>query len=237
MTTKSPSLENISKPSRERRRLPRLNLAGEQFRLDRSGKIFSVSDLSAEGMALSLLESEDLKTFPVAARLSGTLNLHGAKYAIHAKVRHVAPSMIGCEFEDLSPDTVTAITQYLDPAVLGSELRPIPSPEMSSLWYRGPSGTSLFLWRMADGQFYRMALFVLGTYIQWSEQEGLATGRSQAADELNEVRGIVRFETLLLEPDPTPDSGKLSIARTLVNSSPLPQDLKRWCVRQLSSTN
>ncbi|HAR43186.1 MAG TPA: hypothetical protein DCS07_11260 [Bdellovibrionales bacterium] len=238
MTTKSPSLEVISKPSdhsqHERRRLPRLNLAGEQFRLDQSGKIYSVSDLSAEGMALHLLESEDLKKFPIATKLTGTLNLHGAKHSVRAKVRHIAPNMVGCQFEELSTDASVAINRYLDPAVLGQELRPIPAPEMSSLWYRGPSGTSLFLWRMSDGQFYRMALFVLGTYIQWSEQEGISTGRARSAEELGEVRGIVRFETMLLEQDVTPDRGKLEIAKTLVTSSQLPQDLKRWCVRQLS---
>src|SRR5262249_2303318 len=87
---KSPNLKSVSdQDGSERRRMPRLNLTGEQFRLGLNGKIFSVADLSTEGMALRVLEPNDLAVFPVATRIEGTLNLRGEKYAVHAQVRHV----------------------------------------------------------------------------------------------------------------------------------------------------
>src|SRR5436190_1257440 len=102
MTSKSPSLGIVSNPGgtgsgggtdqgsgSERRRVPRLNLTKEQFRLEQNGKIFSVSDLSSNGMALRILDSEDLNLFPVGIILNGTLNLHREKFAVSARVRHI----------------------------------------------------------------------------------------------------------------------------------------------------
>jgi hypothetical protein len=61
----------------------------------------------------------------------------------------------------------------------------------------------------------------------------METGQVNSSYEQSEVRGVVRFETLLLKPDGRADRGKLNIAKSLVLSSNLPQDLKKWCVRQL----
>jgi hypothetical protein len=237
---KSPDLEVISNETkesrgRERRRLPRLNLSGEQFRLAQNGKVFSVTDLSTEGMALRILDREDLRLFPVAADIQGTLNLKGSKYPVKAVVRHLGSDLVGCEFAGLDSTVAAALTQFLDPAVLGHELKPIPASD-GALWYHGPSGTDLLLWRGVDGQYKRLTLYVLGSFVQWENDAGLSTGRAEVSEhDKSEIRGVVRFETMLLDRDSLPDSGKLSVAKTLILSSNLPQDLKKWCVRQLGS--
>ena len=240
MTTKSPSLEVISSsPSdpenqSERRRLPRINLSGEQFRLAQTGKIFSVTDLSERGMALRILEKEDFLLFPVATVLQGVLNLKGQRHELTARVRHLGADAVGCEFEGLNPLVLTAISTFLDPAALGKELKPIPSSEgVGTLWYHGPSGTDLLLKRGADGQYHRMTLYVRGSYIQWMQEGGLTTGRTRSSDEAGESRGVLRFETLFLEVDSQVDSGKLAVAKTLILSSNLSEDFKNWCVRKL----
>jgi hypothetical protein len=233
---KSPNLKSVSdQEGSERRRMPRLNLTGEQFRLGLNGKIFSVADLSTEGMALRVLEPNDLAVFPVASRIEGTLNLRGEKYPVHAQVRHVGRELVGCEFSDLKDDVRTALKRFLDPEALGRELRPIPAGEGGALWYHGPSGTDLLLWRGSDGQYRRFALFVLGSFAQWEDDSGLTTGRASASYEQSEVRGVVRFETMILDKDPVADAGKLSVAKTVILSSNLPQELRKWCIRQLES--
>jgi hypothetical protein len=249
MTTKSPDLVVVSKPPTgagslgeddssylERRRLARLNLTSEQFRLQAPGsdsKIFSVTDISQDGMALRLLDAEDLLLFPLAGKVAGTLSIHREKYEVTAQVKRVSWSAIGGQFVSLSQEAAAALGKFLDPAALGRELRPIPASESTVTWYHGPSGTDLLLKRGADGQFSRMTLFVLGSYIQWDKDTGASTGRTEQSQEPGEVRGILRFETLLLHPDPKLDPGKLRIAKTLVMSSNLPEDLRNWCVRQL----
>ena len=225
------SKENPERPS-ERRRLPRLNLTAEQFRLKQNGKIFAVADLGTEGMALRVLDREDLRHFPIAAHIEGVLNLHREKHPVKAFIVHIKADLVGCRFEALVDGTRAALQRFLDPAVLGHDLKPIPSSDLATLWYHGPSGTDLFLWRGVDGQYRKLALCVLGSFVQWDVGAGISTGRAGASGERSEVRGIMRFETLMLEPDSRPDQGKLNIAKTLVLSSNLPQELKKWCVRQ-----
>lgn len=241
MDKTSPNLEVISNPadypnaSAERRRLPRLNLSAEQFRLVINGKVFSVVDLSVSGMALRILDRQDFLLFPVATRIEGTLNLGGEKHQISASVRHLGAETIGCEFEKVSTEIQAQLESFLDPRRLGSELKPIPSSEGGTLWYHGPSGTDLLLKRGADGQYHRMTLYVLGSFIQWVEGSGITTGRVRASDEQSELRGVLRFETLWLDADAHADTGKLAVAKTLILSSNLAEDFKKWCSRKLEA--
>jgi hypothetical protein len=221
----------------ERRRRPRLNLASEQFRLMPQGKIFSVADLSTEGMAFRIIDRHDLEGLPVATWIDGILNVRGEKFTVRAQIRHLGNEVVGCQFDGLSEETRTGLERLLDPAVLGGELRPIPSSDAGTLWYHGPSGTDVLLARAVDGQYRRLTIFVLGTFIQWDLELGVSTGRAVASGDAprNECWGMVQFETMLLEADTVPDPDKLSVAKALVLGSNLPQDLKKWCARQLGA--
>ncbi len=217
----------------ERRRVPRLNLTTEQFRLQKTGKIFPVADLSHDGIAIRVLDRADLLLFPVGTLVEGTLNLNREKYLVRARVRHIGTEMIGCQFEGLKPDVKKALVQVFDPVSLGKELRPIPASENSTVWYHAPTGTDLLFWRASDGGYRRFALFIMGSYAQWEEEGGLTTGRANHAFESSEIRGVMRFETMLLDPDRSPDAGKLNVAKKLIMSSKLPQELRKWCLSQL----
>lgn len=240
MSNKSRSLDVVSndrnkedRPGVERRRVPRLSLTTEQFRLSQTGRIFPVADLSVNGMALRIIDRGELAIFPMGMRFEGVLNLRREKYSVKAQVRHLGTELVGCEFEGLDEKACQAIRAFLDPAILGKELKPIPAADGVALWYHGPSGTDLLFWRLADGQYSRIILFVLGSYIQWENGAGLSTGRMMASFEQSEIRGVVRLETMLLEADPKPDKGKLRIGQTLVSNSNIPQDLKKWCGRHM----
>lgn len=219
---------------RERRQLPRLSLSSEQFRHSLSGKIFSVTDLSAKGMGLWLFDSEDLSLFTVGAHFEGTLNLKREKHQVKARVRNLNSDRIGCEFENISPLCLAAIAKFLDPATLGAELKLIPSVELNTLWYHGPSGTDLLVSRTADGIYQRITLYVLGSFVQWEVGGQLVTGRTAPAESHSEIRGIHRLETLYLDPDPVIDPEKLEIAKTVVLSSNLPLEMKNECIRHFT---
>lgn len=226
-------------PYQEKRRRPRLNLTAEQFRLSRNGKIFSVIDLSTDGMALRILDRQDLQIFPIAGAFDGTLNLKGTKLEVRGKVQRLGTDLVGCEFADLSEQVRKQLANFLDPKVLGSELKPIPSSEQGSVWYHGPSGTDLILAIGVDAKYRRITLYVLGYYIDWDrqrEQEDgrLTTGVADVSDAQAEIRGVIRFDTMMMRVDAKPDPAKLIIAKEVILSSNLPQDLKNWCARQLS---
>jgi len=247
MGPKFPNLEVISNPpppqeglfdTQERRRLPRLSLTGEQFRLSQNGKVFSVSDLSADGMALRILDREDFRLFPIGAWVEGMINIKREKYPLSGKVRRLGKDVVGCQFESLTEKVKEALAKQLDPEVLGRELKLIPASEAHQLWFHGTSGTDLLLWQGEDGQCNRISLYVLGIYVQWDTENGLSTGRTEAATrESAEVRGALRFETMFLDPDPSPDRSKLHIAKTLILSSNLSQELKNRCIGQIEPTS
>ena len=241
-------ISNESDPSKrsaesgaERRRRPRLTLTEEQFRLGLNGKIFSVADLSVDGMALRIIDVQDLQVLPFAARVDGILKLKGEKYPVKAKVSRVSTQVVGFQFEDLGAETRAALERFLDPVALGSELKPIPASTGSgesgdgpTIWYHGPSGTDLLFWRSLDGQYRRFMLYVLGSFVHWDQERGLVTGTSRPSGaQSGEQWGIFRFETHLTQDDAKPDPGKLSVAKTLILGSNLPQDLKKWCSRQM----
>ncbi|MBL7715708.1 MAG: PilZ domain-containing protein [Bdellovibrionales bacterium] len=219
--------------SDERRRVPRLNLTTEQFRHSQNGKIYSVFDLSKNGMGLRLLDSQEVSLFPVGSHFDGILSLKRVKYPVRCQVKHLGRDLVGCEFEGMDSETRKALDQLLDPAALGAELRPLPAIEGSAVWYHAPSGTDLIIWRASDGGYSRLSIFLMGTYVQWEAQEGLTSGRIDHSQEASEVRGVVRFETLVLHRDEQLDSSKLKIAKTLLISSNLPEELKTWCLKQL----
>lgn len=216
----------------ERRLLPRLTLSHEQFRLDATGKLFSVADLSLKGMAVRVVEREDLVHFTVGRELTGILNLRREKYPVQARVRHIGKDLVGCEFHDLTKDVETALARTLDPKVLGQEMKPVPSNDLG-IWYHGTSGTEFMIWRDYDGRQTKLAILVLGNLVQWDEEQGLQTGVVKSSFEESHVLGVTRFETLLIDRDFRIDHQKLSIAKTLLLSCNLPEELKRWCLRRL----
>ncbi len=236
--SKSLNLEVISNQgeyeSSERRQLPRLSLTSEQFRLLSNHKIFSVDNVSVQGMGLWVLDQEDFKYFCVGMEIEGILNLRGEKFLVRAQVKNLVQERVGCEFHSLSQEALFALNQLLDPIVLGSELKPVPFGEVNTLWYHGPSGTDLIMKRSTDGRFYQFTLYVFEYSIQWDHLEGLSTGCVLVSStQKAQLRGIVRLESLLVKPDVEPQSSKLEIAKKLILSSNLSQDLRNWCIRHL----
>ena len=252
MTEKDPNLVIVPKPAAEpppapnraeKRRRPRIALSSEQFRLGATGKLFQVLDLSNEGMAFRVIQREDLGILPVQMQVDGILNLRGEKFYVKARVIHLPGNSVGCEFTDLPGPTIEALGKFLDPDVQGKSLKPIPAStggggSGGTLWYHGSSGTDLLLHRGLDGQFHRLTLYLLGSYIQWDDHEGMATGRASSSQNRSDFRseewGIIQFETMVMTPDASADPQKLGIAKALILSSNLPEDLKQWSLRRFA---
>lgn len=213
--------------------VPRLSLSAEQFRLQTSGRVFSVIDLSLSGMALLIADSKDRVHFHVGASIEGHLNIRREKYTVAARIAYVQGDRVGCQFENLMRKGLDAIQSLLEPETLGADLKPVPALDSSLLWYHGPLGTDLLIQRSADGSYGGFSVYVLGNYVQWAQDEGVTTGLVSAASEPHVSWGIHRLQTLELQPDEQADEKKLGIAKTLILSSKLPNALKNRCVRTL----
>ncbi len=220
-----------SENDQERRRVPRLALTHEQLRNGPTGKVFSLIDLSENGLAFRLLDSEELIHFPVGSEFKGWINLKRVKYEISAKVRHLGRDWVGVAFGELPVESRLALQSFTHPENLGAELRPLPSQD-GAIWYHGPTGTDLMFWFGENLKIVRMFLLVHGFYVSF-ESEILQTGNAVSHGERLELRGLIQMDSLPLLPDSVPDPNKLSIAKRLTLSSNLSVDLKKWCVRTM----
>ena len=215
----------------ERRTWPRLTLSTEQIRLS-DGKIYGVADISATGMAIRILNSNDLIHFSVGALIEGHLNIRRQKYPVRARVRHVGKDLVGCQFDSLTPDVQKTLNQMLDPSLIGAGLKPIPTQDLH-LWYHGSSGTEFMIYRAYDGTIQKISILVLGNLVQWQEEQGLITGVVESSFDESETLGVTRFETLLFKQDAHIDLKKCNMAKALIQHCALPGEMKKTCIRHL----
>jgi hypothetical protein len=220
----------------EKRTLPRLTVSHEVFRDAVSGKFFAVADLSTRGMAIRVADREDLYLFQVGAEVQGTLNIRREKFQIHGQVRHLGTDLVGIEFAALPASVEHALASYLDPAMLGQELKPVPTGD-SSLLYASTSGTELLFIRDPGARITRIVVMMLGALIQWDLRTGLRTGLVKNSYEESMAVGITRLDTLLFAEDSAIDPQKLNLANRLISSSNLTEDLKKFCSDRLKGAS
>jgi len=215
-------------PEVDRRRVPRLILSGEQFRIKTNGKIFSLSDLSETGFGIRLLDAADGVLYTVGAQVKGELRSGEHRHPVEARVRHLAfgpdGGHIGLEFEKISPVLKSFLDKRLSPVRLGAALRPIPSPGDYSLWFQGPTGTDLMVDLHENNRLKRFALFSAGKTI-FFEDDVIRTGNYDSLPKSEEMRGVVCWDTYEVQFDAAPDPQKVRIAKEMVMSSKMPQEL------------
>ena len=186
-------------------------LSAEQFRLTLNGKIFSVIDLSSARHGLTHPGSAGLSSFSGGHPDRGHAQPCGRKTRRDGKRRHLGAETVGCEFEKLSDETQARFGPVLGSAAAwgGAQAHSV-FRRRNTLVSRAFRHGFAFR-RGADGQYHRMTLYVLGSFIQWTEGGGLSTGRAGPSGEHSELRGALRFETLWLDadPNPTPASSQL----------------------------
>lgn len=136
--------------------------ASVQFR-DRP---FPVVDLSHLGVAIDRLDMTDAElpdeTKPELMILNvGMLD----SFPVHVTLARSSESVIAFEFVDVSTDGRLTIDRFLDPKMIGLNMRPVDrsyfSPgETFSYWYCGPRDTNFFLWM--NGPKLERAIIQLG---------------------------------------------------------------------------
>jgi len=215
-------------PDTERRLVPRLSLSTEQFRLGLNGKLFGVADLSRTGMALRLLNEEDRLLFPIGAQLEGTLNVNRTKFKLSAQVRNIRGDHVGCQFIQMAAELEQELRQWLDPQMLGSTLRPMPSGAVTdSVWYNGRSGTEVIAWPDENGGLRKVLVILWGReFVEWTVSQGVRTGEVKFGRERDSVQGVLRWAPEWLITDASPESGKLNLAKTLLLSAKIPEEWK-----------
>jgi len=234
---KSPDLKVVPESEKaqgltEKRKMPRLDLSGEQFRIKQNGKIFSVVNLSVDGMAIRIIDQLDMVMFTAGAQVQGTLNLRHTKYEVSFQVQNIRNQSIGCRFSEISKEVQEALERYLDPKHLGAQLKPMPSSQRGVLWFHGPGGIDVLYW-LDHKKSYQKCLFAVFDYFIQADQQGVSTGTMARTNQPSETHGLIRFETMLFVEDLQLDQHKIEVAKKLIMGSKLDHGLKKWTVGRL----
>ena len=240
VTSQSPDLESEASNG-ERRRIPRVALPSEQFRLASNGKIFAVADLSFNGMALRLLASDDRVLFPIGAPIEGWLNIDRRKHRVNAVVRNIRGEYVGCEFSQIASQVHAELKRWLDPEELGQALRLMPTPVgfggagFEWIWHHGRSGTAVFgkMGLGIDGAqrevLERVVVVLWGTqFVEWSIGSSPSTGAVKFINEEGISQGVFRVAPEWFRADSEVDLQKFTVAKRLVDASNLPEFWKKW---------
>jgi hypothetical protein len=124
------------------------------------GRSFPVLDLSHTGLALQREEiaNHELPDVTQTEPMSVALGLL-EPVAVQVALVRQSERVLAFEFSNMSTEGRLAIDKFLDPKMIGLNMRPVDraffSPgETFSLWYCGPRDTNFFLW-MSGGKVDR----------------------------------------------------------------------------------
>jgi hypothetical protein len=219
----------MSANASEKRKLPRFHITPCQFHDQDLKKNFSVKDVSMGGLAIRLVDREDLAFFPVASEHQGLLKIEGLKLPCRFQVRYLRGTMIGAEWINLDPLLKEHLEKISLPKVLGSNLKAYDFQDApNTIWYHNPIGVDLLLY-LNDSKINRWTLFVHQDFLSWDDGSVVKSGRSLAEDEEGYAHGIVRLETRLLNDDEQLNMRLVEVAIELVKSAPF----KEESIRQL----
>lgn len=217
-----------------KRRVPRLRLTSDQFKLNRTGKVYGVFDVSEDGIGLKLIDNEDLAVFTLGSTVEGILKFFDEYFTLKLKVSFVHPSRVGLRFETPNTQFTRRLGELLSPEHLGSDLKLIPIDGGRGFWFHGRASTDFLVARTPQGALLGFTLQMLGMAIRYRPDEGLTTGWIKSIEKEPEISGLIEVGQLSLEPDSQPDLEKLSVAKKFILGSNLPEDIKTWAFQKLT---
>lgn len=204
----------------ERRRFPRVLLTHEQFRLKDNGKIYPVVDLSEEGVALRLIDSEDGILFTVGRSVEGILNLEREKVPVRGTVRFQKAHMVGIEFH-----AVEELKKILNPEQLGKAFHRMPTPPEGFVeWYSGHFGSYLLI---EGDPIERCTFLFLSQFCEWTAGDGWRTGTTRPSGDASEVRGVLTMDPTDFARDSKANADKIQIAKKILLGSNLSEATKK----------
>lgn len=127
-------------------------------------KPFSVYDISHTGLAIlrENMKDHEIPDSSVSEKISVQLGRYPS-FDANAKVVRHSEKILAFEFEKISAQGRLAVDQFLDPKMVGLNMRVVDrsiysSDETFSLWLCGPRDTNFFIWQKQSDQIDRALL-------------------------------------------------------------------------------
>lgn len=222
----------------ERRKHPRFLLSREQFREIKTGRIFAVYDLSANGLSIKV---EDHCWEPGNV-IQGVLNLHPDSIEVYPRLIGYHGDRAALKFEALSTYSKSVLDRALSPRRLGSSLCLIREKlPIVDYWYHGVCNTDLLLRLNTRGDISKVELFFSNFYWNWAEHiNKSATGVCQSVGREQREDLLLAEEPVMLEDidinmDARVDREKTRWAKGIVEAAPLEPRLKDLLLKKFEA--
>ncbi len=220
----------------EKRKHPRFLLTHEQFKETKTGRIYTVFDLSLNGLAVKV---ED-RPWKEGAVIQGILNLNPESIEITPRLLGYYGDRAALKLEALSTYSRSVLAKALSPKRLGSSLKLIREKlPLADYWFHGVCNTDLLVRLGQAGEVNKVDLFFANFYFGW-KQANTTTGicHSFGADKREPIfiaDEPVKMESIEINHDHTIDQQKFDWAVQILESAIIDSKLKNKILQQLKS--
>lgn len=222
----------------ERRRHPRFLLTREQFREVRTGRTFTVYDLSMSGLSIKV----DEKYWEPGAIVPGILNLHPDSIEITPRLVAYYGDRAALKCEAVSTYSRSVLLRALSPKRLGLSLQLVrESLPLADYWYHGACNTDLLLRLNEKGDVGKVEVFFSNYYWSWTEHSGkVSTGVCQSfgrerREDLLLVEEPVKLDQIDLLLDGRADAEKTQWAKGILEAAPIEPRLKQQLLKKFEN--
>ncbi len=164
------------------------------------GRSFTVIDLSHNGIAIERFEIDDasLPSPQVSESMVVTLGKQ-EPFALRVSIVRHSDSVLAFEFSEISTEARLAIDRFLDPKMVGLNMRAVESGffapgETFSVWYCGPRDTNFFLWM--NGKTLGRAIVQLSDVLFTVHQNSDGSVRAEYSGDGSRVMSELRSHVL-----------------------------------------
>ncbi|MBI3555379.1 MAG: PilZ domain-containing protein [Deltaproteobacteria bacterium] len=234
-----PSDNNVRFRLLERRRHPRFLLTREQFRENRSGRIFPVYDLSMSGLSIKI----DTKYWQPGTIIQGILNLHPDSIELSPRLVGYYGDRAALKLEVASTYSRSVLSRALSPKRLGASLQLVREKlPLADYWFHGVCNTDLLLRLSPTGDIGKVEVFFSNFYWSWTEHSNrFATGVCQSCgreqrEDILLAEEPVKLEQIDLCLDSRVDSEKTLWAKGILEAAPLEPRLKELLLKKFETS-
>lgn len=212
----------------EKRILPRFPFCYLTFKESVDNQnVYEVKDISKTGMQLCLKNGEHKYSDNVD--IGGNLSWLGNNLDIQGSIKWINENRLGVEFIN-AKNHKDNIEDFLKLDNFIKALKPIHLVEYGTAlprdlhyWLRSDGPVELFVWVHSDGEHSKFQFLVMEHFIEWTDGEGLKTGRVISKRSVDTP--LVDNDEFVFKIDNHIDDEKIELARALckdLDSSKIP---------------
>lgn len=220
----------------EKRKHPRFLLTHEQFRETKSGKIYTVFDLSLNGLAIKV---ED-RPWKEGSIIQGILNLNPESIEITPRLLGYYGDRAALKLEALSTYSKGVLSKALSPKRLGSSLKLIREKlPLADFWFHGVCNTDLLIRLGEAGEINKIDLFFANFYYGWMQKNATTGICHSFGPDKREPAFLadepVQMESIEIDHDRSVDQQKLEWALQILEASGIDSKLKNKIINQIKT--